>query len=398
MTSHQMRILMVHNYYQQRGGEDESVEQDIQLLRKYGHEVEFFSKHNDEINRYSPFDKSAMILSTTWSGRVYREFINEIKAFRPDVIHVQNFFPLISPSIYDAAKKFHIPVVQTLRNYRLMCCNGLFFRDGKVCELCINRIPLAGVRYGCYRNSRIQSLAVAMLIAHHRLFQTWQNKVSRFITLGNFAKEKFVKGGLPALKISIRPNFLQNVPEYSGMKREGFALFVGRLSAEKGIQTLLQAWKLLPDIPLVLVGDGPMKGWVEEFIQNEKLSNITLAGRLEQVGVFNYLHRAKMLIVPSEWYETFGRVVLEAFASGTPVIASRIGALQDLVAHEETGLLFQPGDSRDLAAKVRQMSGDKSLREILSQRARELYKEQYSSDRAYTLLMEIYAQAINSAD
>jgi glycosyltransferase involved in cell wall biosynthesis len=398
MISHQIRILMVHNYYQQRGGEDESVEQDIQLLREHGHEVDCYTKHNDEIDRYSLLQKSSLLFSTTWSGQAYREIEERIRLFQPDVIHSQNFFPLISPSMYDAAKKFHIPVVQTLRNYRLMCCNGLFFRDGKMCELCLNRIPLAGVRYGCYRDSRIQSLAVALMIAHHRLSKTWQNKVSRFITLGNFAKGKFIEGGLPAEKISIRPNFLQNAPEYTGIKREGFALFIGRLSAEKGIQTLLKAWKLLLDIPLVLVGDGPMKGWVEDFVRNENLSNVLLAGRLDQAGVFDYLHRAEMLIVPSEWYETFGRVVMEAFASGTPVIASRIGALQDLVAHEETGLLFQPGDSRDLAAKVRQMSGDKSLREILSQRARVLFKEQYSSDRAYTLLMEIYAQAINSAD
>jgi glycosyltransferase involved in cell wall biosynthesis len=393
-----MRILMVHNYYQQRGGEDESVEQDIQLLREHGHEVDFFSKHNDEIDRYSLLQKSSLLFSTTWSGRARWEIIEKIKKFHPDVIHVHNFFPLISPSIYNAGQKFHIPVLQTLHNFRLICCNGLFFRDGKVCELCMNRIPLAGIQYGCYRNSHIQSLAVATMIEYHRMFHTWQEKVNRFIVLGNFARKKFLEWGLPAEKIQIRPNFLPDRPDFGGMNRERFALFVGRMSAEKGIQTLLKAWKLLQDIPLVLVGDGPMRGWVEDFVRNENLSNVLLAGRLDQAGVFDYLHRAEMLIVPSEWYETFGRVVMEAFASGTPVIASRIGALQDLVAHEETGLLFQPGDSRDLAAKVRQMSGDKSLREILSQKARELYKEQYSSDRAYTLLMEIYAQAINSAD
>ncbi len=398
MTSHQIRILMVHNYYQQRGGEDESVEQDIQLLGERGHEVEFFSKHNDEITHYSPFEKGVLLFSPTWSGRSYREIEKRIQFFRPDVIHVQNFFPLISPSIYDAARKYHIPVVQTLRNYRLMCCNGLFFRNGKVCELCLNRIPLAGVRYGCYRNSRIQSLALAMMIAHHQLSKTWMNKVSRFIALGNFARGKFVEGGLPAEKISIRPNFLQNAPEYSGMKQEGFALFIGRLSAEKGIQTLLHAWKLLPDISLVLVGDGPMRGWIEDFIRIEQLSNVTLAGRLDQAGVFDYLHRAEMLIVPSEWYETFGRVVLEAFASGAPVIAGKIGALQDLVAHEETGLLFQPGDSLDLAAKVHQLSADKELREMLRQKARKRYEAQYTSEKAYTLLMDIYSKTINSAD
>ena len=398
MTSHKMRILIVHNYYQQRGGEDESVEQDIQLLREHGHEVNFFSKHNDEINHYSPFEKGAMLFSTTWSGRSYREIEKIIRSFRPDVIHVQNFFPLISPSIHDAAKKFHIPVVQTLRNYRLLCSNGLFFRDGKVCELCLNRMPLAGVRYGCYRNSRIQSMAVAMMIARHRLSQTWQKKVSRFIALGSFARGKFIEGGLPAEKISIRPNFLRDVPDYAEMNRKGFALFIGRLSAEKGIKTLLETWKGISDIPLVLVGDGPMRVWMEEFIQTEKLSNVTLAGRLDQTGVFDYLHRAEMLIVPSEWYETFGRVVLEAFASGAPVIVSQIGALQDLVAHEETGLLFQPGDSRDLAAKVRQLSTDKELSETLRQKARKLYEAQYSSERAYTLLMDIYSEAINSAD
>jgi glycosyltransferase involved in cell wall biosynthesis len=236
------------------------------------------------------------------------------------------------------------------------------------------------------------------MIAYHRMFHTWQKKVSRFIVLGNFARKKFLDGGLPAEKIQIRPNFLCDVPDYVGLTREGFALFIGRLSAEKGIKTLLETWKSIPDIPLVLVGDGPMKGWVEEFVRNEKLSNVTLAGRLDQAGVFDRLHRAKMLIVPSEWYETFGRVVLEAFAAGAPVIASQIGALQDLIVHEDTGLLFQPGDSMDLAAKVRQMSGDKTLQETLRRKAREIYKEQYSSERAYTLLMDIYSKAINSAE
>ncbi len=398
MTSHKMRILMIHNYYQQRGGEDESVEQDIQLLREHGHEVFFFTKHNDEIARYSLLQKSSLLFSTTLSGAAQREIEKKIEAIHPDVIHVHNFFPLVSPSVYDAARKFNIPVVQTLHNYRLMCCNGLFFRDGNVCELCLNRIPLAGICYGCYRNSRIQSLAVGIMIAYHRMFHTWQKKVSRFIALGNFARGKFIEGGLPAEKIQIRPNFLRDVPDYAGKNREEFALFIGRLSAEKGIKTLLEAWKGFSEIPLVLVGDGPMRGWAEGFIRNEKLLNVTLAGRLDQAGVFDHLYRAEMLIVPSEWYETFGRVVIEAFAAGTPVIASRIGALQDLVMHEETGLLFQPGDSRELAARVRQLAGDNLLREKLRQNARELYKEQYSSERAYTLLMEIYTQAIHSAD
>ena len=260
-----MRILVVHNYTQQRGGADEAAEQEVELLRKHGHEVKLYSRHNGEIIKFSILKKVAFFLEPTWSRKTYREIGKTLADFNPDLVHFHSFFPLISPSAYYAISERNIPIVQTLHEYRLVCPTGWLFRDNRVCNDCIQHSLWRGIFYACYHNSHIQTASVALMLSVHRLLKTWQKKVNIFIALTDFARIKFIEGGIPENKIVIRPNFLATDPIICQSERK-YALYVGRLSSEKGLVTLLQAWKDLPNIPLKIVGEGPLKSWVKGYI------------------------------------------------------------------------------------------------------------------------------------
>ncbi|MEL6903030.1 MAG: glycosyltransferase, partial [Cyanobacteria bacterium J06606_4] len=251
-----MRILSIHNAYQIRGGEDVSTAAEQALLRRYGHTVDVYEENNDRIGKIS---SGQLALRTLWSREAYQTVRTKLQQHRYDIVHIQNFFPLISPSVYYAARAENIPVVQTLRNYRLICPNALFFRDGGVCEDCIGRaIPYPGIVHGCYRNSAVASAAVAAMVTGHRLLKTWHRSVDRYITLTRFAKNKMIEGGLPADKIVVKPNFVDPEPQV-GTGTGGYALYVGRLSVEKGLDTLIAAWEQLEHpYPLKIVGDGPL--------------------------------------------------------------------------------------------------------------------------------------------
>lgn len=389
-----MRILMVHNYYQQRGGEDESTDQEISLLRKSGHEVRLYSRHNDEIKSFSPLRKAALFFEPTWSPRAFKEIRRVIQEFRPDVVHVQNFFPLISPSVFYACGSFGVPVVYTLRDYRLLCSTGWLYRNGTVCEECLHRSIWRGTLHGCYRDSLPQSAAVSLMLSVHRSLGTWRRNVSLFIALTEFSKQKFIEGGLPGDKIAVRPNFLEDDPGPGGDERQG-ALFVGRLSHEKGVEFLLDAWENLPDISLKVVGDGPLRPWMKNFVKERRLQNVTMAGFMPLPDALREMQKASFLVMPSVWYETFGRTIIEAYACGTPVIASRLGAMADLVEDGRTGLLFEPGNADDFVEKIRQTAGNPDAVRKWGRQARSAFEAKYSAEAAAESLVQIYAAAMN---
>jgi glycosyltransferase involved in cell wall biosynthesis len=384
-----MRILMVHNYYQQWGGEDESTEQELQLLQRHGHEVRLYFRHNDEIKTFSSLRKGLLFFEPTWSLRSYRETKHIVREFKPEIAHFQNFFPLVSPSAYYACAESGVPVVHTLRDYRLLCPIGWFVRNGEVCEACLAHSLWRGVLYGCYHGSRIQTASIALMLVAHRLLKTWLRKVDVYIALTEFSRRKFIEGGLPKSKIFVRPNFLDKDPGLGGPIRE-YALFVGRLSPEKGLVTLLEAWRDLPDVPLKIIGDGPLRSWIEEYIVQNELGQIELVGFVPLQRVLQYLQKALFLVMPSVWYETFGRTIIEAYATGTPVIASRLGAMVDLVEEGETGFLFNPGEPGDLAARVQYALEHPEKMARWGREARYVFEHKYSSDSAYKTLMEIY--------
>ncbi len=385
-----MRILSVHNQYQIRGGEDESREAEQQLLRDHGHQVDVYEESNDRI---STLGAGQLALKSIWSTEAYREVECRLRTYHYDIVHVQNFFPLISPAVHHAAKASGVPVIQTLRNYRLLCPNALFFRAGQVCEDCLGKaIPLAGIRHRCYRNSLPASVATTAMLVAHRAMGTWNTKVDHYIALTQFAATKLIEGGLPADKIVVKPNFIHPDPGLGSGKGD-YALYVGRLSVEKGLDTLLQAWQQLKQpIPLKIVGDGPLSPEVEAAASQN--SHIEWLGRQPMAQVHALMGEAQFLVFPSKWYETFGRVAVEAFAKGTPVIASQLGAMAELVDPGRTGLLFEAGSADDLAAAVDWATANPHALAQMRQAARQEYEAKYTALENYHRLMDIYQRAI----
>lgn len=387
-----MKILSIHNAYQIRGGEDESRESEQRLLREYGHQVDVYEEHNDRIKQINP---AQLAIKTIWSTEAYQTVKQKLKSSKYDVVHVQNFFPLISPSVYYAAKEEGVPVVQTLRNYRLLCPNALFFREGKVCEDCVGKIiPYPGIQHGCYRENRMASTATASMITIHRAMNTWHKMVDKYIALTEFARQKFIQGGLPSEKIVVKPNFVHPDPG-SCKSIGGYALYVGRLSVEKGLDTILSAWENLDSpIPLKIVGDGPLAQKVQETAK--RLPQVEWLGRKPMSEVHRLMGEAMFLIFPSKWYETFGRVAVEAFAKGTPVIASNIGAIAELVKPGNTGLHFQPGDSQDLATQVKWALANPSDIVRMGKNARLEFEAKYTAQQNYQYLITIYESVCKS--
>lgn len=378
-----MRVLVVHNTYQHRGGEDSVVKAEIALLRSQGHEVATYLRNNDDIATMS---LATVAQKTLWSSQTTRDLAELIRVFRPDVIHAHNTFPLISPSLYWAAEKAGVPVVQTLHNFRLMCLNGLFLREGRVCEDCQGRLPWRGVVRKCYRGSGAASAALAGMLTLHRGLGTYRHKVARYIALNDFCRNKFIEGGLPEERIVVKPNFVDFAAP-AALPRQGF-LFVGRLSVEKGVQTLAGAAALLPDARLRVAGDGP------ESALLDGVSGITRLGSLPGEAVRQEMNRAMALVIPSIWYENFPRTIVEAFATGLPVIASRIGALADLVRDGETGLLFEPGNPQDLANKMAWALAHPDAMADMGRMARAQYEAEFTAERNYGQLMAIYEDVI----
>ena len=378
-----MNILIIHNKYQHRGGEDSVVQAEISLLRSHGHKVETYFRDNNDIVAMA---SSSVAYQTLWSSHTTIAIAEVVSKFCPDIIHAHNTFPLISPSLYWSAAQADVPVIQTLHNFRLLCLNGLFLREGRVCEDCQGRLPWRGVVRKCYRGSGAASAALAGMLTLHRGLGTYRHKVARYIALNDFCRTKFIEGGLPAERIVVKPNFVDfSAPDV--VSREGF-LFVGRLSVEKGVQTLASAADLLPDAQLRVAGDGP------ESALLDGANGITRLGSLPGEVVRQEMNRAMALVIPSIWYENFPRTIVEAFATGLPVIASRIGALADLVRDGETGLLFEPGNPHDLAEKMTWALVNPGAMADMGRKALLQYEAEFTAERNYEQFMAIYADVL----
>ena len=388
-----MTILQVHNFYQQPGGEDEVFRAEYGLLRGRGHRVPQYVLHNDAIKDMS---KISAGVKTIWNARVYREIREIIQCQRPDVLHAHNVFPLISPALYYAASAEHVPVVQTLHNYRLLCPGGNFFRNGQVCEECLSAtVPFPAVRHRCYRHSAAATGTVAAMLVTHRLADTWNTKVQNYIALTHFAKSKFVESGLTAARIAVKPNFLTVDPGF-GPGEGDYALFAGRLSEEKGICVLLESWERLGSaIPLKIAGNGPLHSWVRERVRD--LPGVDYIGHCTREEITRLLKRAKLLVLPSTCYEGLPLILIEAFACGTPVVGSALGSINELIQDGVNGFRFRAGSSDDLAGTVQGCLSDGNQLRDMRRGARCCYERNYTPERNYDLLMEIYAEAIHRA-
>lgn len=377
------RVLIVHCRYRQRGGEDAVVDEEIAMLRARGHDVRLYERDNHDLQAIPALQAAAQ---TLWSRRTERELGALIEAFAPHVVHVHNTFPLISPSAYGAAAGRRVPVVQTLHNFRLLCPQGLMLRNGKPCEDCVGRLPWPSVVHACYHSSRPQTGVVALMLAAHRGLGTWQRDVARYIALNEFCRNRFIAGGLPAAKIRVKPNSL-DLPLLAEEPRMGF-LYVGRLAPEKGLDVLAQATRyegLASDVRVA--GSGPDAALLEGHPRLRTL------GALSPASVYEEMRRAVALVMPSRWYENFPRTLVEAFALGLPVIASRIGALASLVEEGRTGILFTPGNAADLAAKLQWAEHHPERMYAMGLAARQRYERDWTHEANYRRLIEIYREA-----
>jgi glycosyltransferase involved in cell wall biosynthesis len=384
-----MKILVVHEHYLEPGGEDQVFAAEADLLERYGHRVIRHTVHNSSTNGMS---RLALAASTVWSADARREVRTLLRRERPDIMHVHNTFPLLSPAIYYAASAEGIPVVQTLHNFRLVCPSAILFREGRPCEECVGRrIPLPGVVHACYRSSRAASAVACAMLAVHRSLGTWTRKIDLFIALTDFARRKFVEGGLPADRLFVKPNFVHPDPG-RGSGDAGYALFAGRLSPEKGIGTLLSAWERLGGrVELRILGDGPLAERTRA--RAGEIAGITFLGRCSRDQVLDAMRGAEFLVFPSLWPEGFPLVLAEAMATGLPVVCSDSGAPGSLIADGRTGLHFRTGDAGDLANKVRWMLDHQAEVRCMGGEARRVYERELTADRNYELLMEGYSIA-----
>lgn len=383
------------------------------MLEKAGHRVVRYEKSNADIRENGIFRKIPLALRTIWNWRTFAEVRRIVRDEKPDVVHCHNTFPAISPSVYWAAALEGVPVVQTLHNYRLACLNGYFFRNGRICEKCLGKVPWRGVCLGCYRSSRLQSAAVAAMLVFHRAIGTWRNKVCRYVALTDFAKSKFAAAGIPAGKIVVKPNAF--VPQESGTGASGsgaecggfrlqataaspVVLYLGRLSAEKGPDVLVAAWRLLRgksgDGPakratLVLAGDGPERKALEEAAAG--LQDVEFLGQVPKNGVSALLARASALVLPSRCHEQFSTTVMEAMSHGVPAVVSRSAVHGTLVCDGVSGLHFDSGDPSSLAQALENLLSDPKRLSRMGEAAREAFLESDCvPSRNVAKLVEIY--------
>ncbi len=390
-----MKILLIHNYYKLSGGEDEVLRREKGLLVSAGHEVVEYVRDNNTINDHGVANKITLATRTLWARESHRDLRQLLNREKPNIAHFHNIFPLISPSAYYACASAGVPVVQTLHNPRLICPAATLSRNGKPCEDCVHSaFSWPAVRHACYQDSRLKSALVGTMLAVHRLAGTWSGKVDRYIASTKFYRRKFAEAGIPRERIALKPHFVEKDP--GARDRAGdYALFIGRLSPEKGVPTLLKAWESLKHVPLRIRGEGPLAEAVQRAANAER-SPITIVPRLSAQDLLELTKGARFLVWPSEgFYETFGLVAIDAFACGVPVIASGLGAMAEIVTHGSTGVHFRPADSADLAAKVDWAWSHPEELETMGRRARLEFERAYTRERNLNLLEEIYHQALN---
>jgi glycosyltransferase involved in cell wall biosynthesis len=396
-----MRVLLVHEYYRSSSpsGEDRVFEREKKLLQKNGLNVKAVTFQNDLIGTKQGPSVFQTALYTPWSPIGKRMVKEAVDTFRPDVVHFHNTFPVLSQSAICQADKMGCATVQTLHNFRTVCAQAMLMRPGGICEKCIGRYPWLALALKCYRHSLTATIPLAANIALHRFLRTWQNKVDRFIVLSEFNKKIFLRAGFPDKKIRVKPNFFEDSSKKKHCKspKENNWLFVGRLKEEKGVHLLPEVWKRLGDrAPLLhIVGDGPCRSEIErKIIAHGLKEKIIMQGLCTPRKVNEILNRSSLLVFPSICYEGFPLVIGEAYASGVPVAASNIGTPASIVLDRVTGIHFLPGDTDDMVKQLSLLIEHPELLQKMGRNARNEYKNQYTPERNFSLLMNIYQEAI----
>jgi glycosyltransferase involved in cell wall biosynthesis len=387
-----MRVLLAHGFYQQFGGEDSVVRAERELLERHGDEVLLYSRHNDEIKEFNVADKARFFPQTVYSWKSSGDIADAVHSFRPDVAFVHNVYPLLSPSVYHKLHSLGVPVVQVLHNFRPFCPNGFYYTQGKICEDCKGGNYLNAVRKRCYKDSYALSGLYALTLGSNRL-AGMVNKVAGFICLTEFFKIKMQEAGVPDSKLFVRPNFVYAPPLSTNASGAGdYAIYMGRLSAEKGCWTLIHAFEQLPNVPLKILGTGPLERELHDYVGAKGIGNIQFLGFKSGDEKWQLLRNSLCLVVPSEWYENFPVTVLEAYMAAKPVVASRMGGLPYIVEDGQSGLLFEAGKVGDLVQKIQHLVDDPAGAVRMGACGRRLSETKYGPEQGYSNLMSVFSQ------
>lgn len=401
MRTTPLKVLLVHCFYRTEApsGEDAVYYNERQLLEDNGIELLPYEIHNDDIDDSTLSKKIILGINTIWSQSTYKEIDNLIREKKPDIAHFHNTFPQISPSAYAACKKHGIPVIQTLHNFRLICPGALLLRNGKPCEDCLGTNLLPALKHRCYRGSLTATGVLAATISINRVKGSYRDNVDYYIALSKFAVSRFVKGGLPENKLIVKPNFLPGSPEL-GTGHGGYAVYAGRLSEEKGVINLVTAWKQIKNTKLLILGDGPEKIKLEKYVAQHSL-NVEFLGFQPREVVIDKVANAMFCILPSLWYEGFPMAILEAMSCGTPVLASAIGSMAELIIDGENGYTFDPTNLDDIAEKCLHMISiyeEKSNYIKLRNQCKKHYDANYDAENNFKKLLHIYNLALSKND
>ena len=389
-----MKILVVHNRYKERTGEDSVFDREAELLRAYNNQVSTWTVDNREISADTMLGKISLAKSTIWSHKANKELVSKLSDTNPDIVHVHNTLPLLSPSIFHACNEANVPVVHTMHNYRLVCPSNTLFRDGQTCEKCIEGTLLNSVQHGCYRQSRAQTAVVAAMLQYHRWINTWNHSVDGYIALSEFQKEKIAASGISKDKIYLKPNFIESIPQKEDKVEFGsYYLFVGRLIDEKGIELLLESYRRAKsNYKLIIMGPGYLKERVLQAVsENEQIEYV---GIQSKENVLTWMRGAIALIFPSIWYECSPMSILESFSCSLPVICSNLGALSDIVVHKKTGYVFSPENIQELTNAILWIEDDKQYWVALKHSISQYISPIYFKSENYKRIIEIYSAVI----
>jgi len=391
---------VVHNRYRSGlpSGENRVVDNEAEALSRRGHFVERFERLNDEMDGWSSLRKLSVAGTNVWSVKAYRALRHTLRRMRPDVAHVHNTMPLLSPSVLVACHQERVPVVVTLHNYGLVCARGDLFRDGSVCHDCIGHLPLASVAHGCYHGSRLETIPVATSMVVNR--GRWKHLVSAYICISSAQRAVLAPLNLPHDRVFVKMNMARS-ELVAPPRREGSGgtvLFMGRITASKGLPVLLRAWEMyaasatVDRLRLVIAGAGPLEDEVREWARRR--DDVDFLGPRSRRECEALLSSARVAVVPSSWEEAFGLVVIEAMEAGVPVIAPAHAAFPELVVDGEEGVLFPPGDAAALARAFDDATAAPERYEGYGRNARKAYETRLNPDTNISQLISIYRFAM----